>query len=98
MIFCAPLIGLKILIILALETSQFRRALKKYYKKGCLIFFFEKKLVEIASEIDVKISDTDIEACHRFKYLRNNKEKRNNVRFVNRKVCDQLHPNKKNLC
>ena len=57
----------------------------------------EKRVVEIAAEIDVKISGNDIEACHRLKDRNNNKDKRTIVRFVNRKFFDQLHKNKKKL-
>lgn len=57
----------------------------------------EKKVVEIAASIDVSITTEDIEACHRLKDRKNSKEKRTIVRFVNRKICDKLHQNKKKI-
>lgn len=58
----------------------------------------EKKVIELASVIDVKINKHDIEACHRLKARRNtNGPKRTIVRFTNRKWCDKLHANKKKI-
>lgn len=57
----------------------------------------EKKVIEIAGSLDVSITNNDIEACHRLKDRKGKKDKRTIVRFVNRKVCDELHQNKKKL-
>ena len=58
----------------------------------------EAKVIDLAASIDVSISKSNIEACHR---LPNKKDdgtaKRTIVRFVNRKFCELLHANKKKL-
>ena len=50
----------------------------------------------ISSKIGVEINDTDIEACHRLK-SRDRGPKPVIVRFVNRRICEDIHKKKKNL-
>ena len=58
----------------------------------------EGKVVEILTEIDVKVEDRDIEACHRLPKGRFGKgPARTIVRFVNRKNCDKIFTKKRNL-
>ena len=59
----------------------------------------EKKVIEIASTLNVRLSPGDIEACHRLKdrKKKDGEPKRTIVRFVNRKACDDLHSSKKKL-
>ena len=59
--------------------------------------YLESKIVDIADSIGIVIKKTDIEACHRLKKGKKDKSSRTIVRFVNRKKCDLLHQNKKNL-
>ena len=55
----------------------------------------ERKVIDILSEIDVKVAPHEIEACHRLFQGRNVKgPKRTIVRFVNRKTCDRIFRNK----
>lgn len=58
----------------------------------------EKKVIEVCSALNVHIKKQDIEACHRLEdKTKGNAPKKTIVRFVNRKVCDDLHRNKKVL-
>ena len=57
----------------------------------------EDKVIAIAKSIDVEFTKSDIEACHRLKKGKNERYARTIIRFVNRKSCDNLHKNKKNL-
>ena len=59
----------------------------------------EKKVIEIASTLNVRLSPGDIEACHRLKdrKKKDGEPKRTIFRFVNRKACDDLHSSKKKL-
>jgi len=59
---------------------------------------YRDKVLEIAKIMNVKVCSCDIEACHRLKTRKNNKgPKRTIVRFVNRKICDNFHRNKRTL-
>ena len=58
----------------------------------------EKKVLEIADIIGIKVESDDVEACHRLKAKKKEKgPKKTIVRFVNRKFCDRFHRNKKKL-
>lgn len=57
----------------------------------------QQKVIEIAEAINVKIDPNEIEACHRLPKGKKDKTARTIVRFVNRKLCDSLHLNKKKL-
>ena len=58
----------------------------------------EGKVIEILKEIDVKVEERDIEACHRLPKGRDAKgPARTIVRFVNRKNCDEIFRKKRNL-
>ena len=57
----------------------------------------ESKVVAIADSIGINIHKTEIEACHRIKKGKKDSSSRTIIRFVNRKKCDILHQNKKNL-
>ena len=54
----------------------------------------EEKVIDICKAIGVKINSTKIEACHRFG---RGDPKKVIARFVNRKDCDEIRSNKKNL-
>ena len=57
----------------------------------------ENKVIDIANKIDVTLRKSDFEACHRLKKKINEKSSRTITRFVNRKLYDKLHQNKKKL-
>ena len=63
----------------------------------------EEKIIEIMKEINITIKPRDIEACHRIGKASSNRENRNKgprrtiVRFVNRKKCENILRNKKDL-
>ena len=51
----------------------------------------EKKVIEIAKAVDIAITPNEIEACHRLHQNRNQRgPKRTIVRFVNRKLAENL--------
>lgn len=54
----------------------------------------EGKIIEICNELDVKVTEQDIEACHRLPGKKS--PKKVIVRFVNRKNVEKLLKNKKN--
>lgn len=58
----------------------------------------EKKVIDIAKELDVKITEDEIEACHRINKGKNakpNTPRNVIIRFVNRKKCENLLSKKK---
>lgn len=58
----------------------------------------EDKVIEVLAEIDVNVNHSDIEACHRLGRVDSKRgPRRTIVRFVNRKKCDSIMANKRNL-
>lgn len=60
----------------------------------------EAKVIEIGHAMDITINETDFEACHRLpkgKHAKASDPRRTIVRFVNRKVVEKMHRNKKIL-
>ena len=55
----------------------------------------EQKVIEILDCIDVNVDSRDIETCHRLPSKTS--PKTTIIKFVNRKVCEEAHPNKKKL-
>lgn len=56
----------------------------------------EETIIEVLSKIDVNVSASDIEACHRLGKP-NNKERKTIIRFVNRKYAKKALLNRKSL-
>lgn len=54
----------------------------------------EDKMIEIFNKMEVNVTKSDIESCHRLP-AKNNQTKKTIVRFVNRKNCQKLLENKK---
>ena len=59
----------------------------------------EGKIIEVFDKININISKTDIEACHRLPPPKNNSNgnKKVIIRFANRKICKKAFNNKKEL-
>ena len=92
----------------ALTTMEKKIAnLQQYVRRNNLEFcgipneisdqHLEKKVIDLAGTIGVKIEGKDIETCHRLNTTKNESTKRTIVRFVNRKHCERLHKNKSKL-
>ena len=88
--------------IIELEKNSFR--LEQYGRRNNVEFAgipetvsdeaLENKMIELLSEINVKVNNDDIEACHRLGKLNNIGPRRVIIRFVNRKKCFEIFRNK----
>ena len=55
----------------------------------------EETVTAILSDIDVQVTENDVEACHRIRQSDKNKSKKTIIHFLNRKQCRKSWKTKK---